>query len=129
MPAWKVKKAARRLIVRNAARARIFSVTAALSLYLYYQQIKPEDAFNVENFPKEISQWKSEDIKLEEKVYEILETRNLFMREYKKPNEPGIVAYIIYADKNRKASHPPEVCLTGGGVTILNKKYETITKQ
>ncbi len=35
----------------------IFSLTAALSLFLYYQQIKPEDAFNVANFPKQIADW------------------------------------------------------------------------
>lgn len=99
----------------------IFSLTAVLSLFLYYQQIKPEDAFNVNDFPKEIAGYTSEDIPLEEKVYEILETRNLLLREYKKGGEPGIVLYIIYSDKNRKASHPPEVCLTGSGVSIVKK--------
>ncbi|MDP1853762.1 MAG: EpsI family protein [Candidatus Omnitrophota bacterium] len=105
----------------------IFSLTAALSLFLYYQQIKPEDAFNVANFPKQIADWQGEDIVLEEKVYEILETRNLLLREYKKSGEPAIVLYIIYSDKNRKASHPPEVCLTGSGVSIIKKTTEEIT--
>jgi EpsI family protein len=99
----------------------IFSLTTALSLFLYYQQIKPEDAFNVSDFPKQIADWQGEDIALEEKVYEILETRNLLLREYKKGGEPAIVLYIIYSDKNRKASHPPEVCLTGSGVEIVKK--------
>lgn len=104
----------------------IFSATAALSLYLYYQQIKPEDAFNVAGFPIEIAGWKGKDIPLEEKVYEILETRNLLFREYKKETEPGIVLYIIYSDKNRKSSHPPEICLAGGGIDITSKKSEEL---
>lgn len=104
----------------------IFVFTAVLSLYLYYQQIKPEDAFNVAGFPQEIAGWKAEDIALEEKVYEILETRNLLLREYKKEGEPGIVLYIIYSDKNRKSSHPPEICLAGGGIDITSKKTEDL---
>lgn len=105
----------------------ILALAAAASLHLYYQQIKPEDAFNMVDFPKEISGWVSEEIPLEEQVYEILETRNLLMREYKKEGELPIVVYIIFSDKNRKSSHPPEICLTGGGVSILGKTEETIT--
>ncbi|MEK6715549.1 MAG: exosortase C-terminal domain/associated protein EpsI [Candidatus Omnitrophota bacterium] len=104
----------------------IFAATAALSLFLYYQQIKPEDAVNISNFPQEIAGWKGKDIPLEEKVYEILETRNLLFREYKKEGEPGIVLYIIYSDKNRKSSHPPEICLAGGGIDITSKKSEEL---
>lgn len=104
----------------------IFAATAALSLFLYYQQIKPEDAANTADLPKEVAGWSGEDVPLEEKVYEILETRNVLLREYKKPNAPGIILYIVYADKNRKTSHPPEVCLMGSGVSILKKTQEPI---
>ena len=104
----------------------IFSIVAVLSLYLYYQQIKPEDAFNVSDFPMKIGQWSAEDIPLDDEVYEILETRNLILREYKTKDAPSVVLYIIYADKNRKATHPPEICLTGGGVTILEKKEKDL---
>ncbi len=104
----------------------IFSIVAVLSLYLYYQQIKPEDVFNVSDFPMKIGQWSAEDIPIEEEVYAILETRNLLLREYKKANSPPIVLYIIYSDKNRKATHPPEVCLTGSGITILEKKEKDL---
>ena len=100
----------------------IFLIVAGLSLRLYHQQIKPEDAFETSDFPMQIGEWTGEDIPVEENVYEILETRNLLLREYKKDNSPSVVLYIIYADKNRKASHPPEICLTGGGVAILDKK-------
>ena len=107
----------------------IFSVTAVLSLFLYYQQIKPEDVFNVNDFPRQIADYNSEDIPVEENVYEILETRNLLLRKYKKNDEPDIALYIIYSDKNRKASHPPEVCLIGSGVSILKKTQEKLILQ
>ncbi|PIQ89467.1 MAG: EpsI family protein [Candidatus Omnitrophica bacterium CG11_big_fil_rev_8_21_14_0_20_42_13] len=104
----------------------LFAIAAGLSIYLYYQQIKPEDAFDVSSFPMQIADWQGEDIPLEEMVYEILETRNILMREYKRKGEPGIVVYIVYSDKNRKSSHPPEICLAGGGIDITTKKSQEI---
>jgi EpsI family protein len=29
--------------------------------------------------------------------------------------------FIVYSQNNRKVSHPPEICYTGSGATILNK--------
>lgn len=70
------------------------------------------------DFPKIIGDWKSKDIPISERDYEILETRNLIMREYTNSENETITLYIIYSENNRKVVHPPELCLTGGGQSI-----------
>lgn len=73
------------------------------------------------DFPKIIGEWEGADIPLSERDYEILETRNLVMRDYKNKQGESVYLYIIYSVDNRRALHPPEVCYTGGGATILRK--------
>ena len=72
-------------------------------------------------FPKEIGEWQGTDIPISERDYEILETRNLIMRDYKNPTGDSVYLYIIYSQDNRRTLHPPEVCYTGGGSTITEK--------
>ena len=75
----------------------------------------------VADFPKTIGQWSSRDIPLTEKDYSILETKNLFVRDYKDARGQSVYLYLVYSEDNRKVSHPPEVCYMGSGVTIVNK--------
>jgi EpsI family protein len=83
----------------------------------------------VSNFPKEIGQWRGEDIPIPERDYAILETRNLIMREYKNPvSGESVMLYIIYsAADNRRALHPPEICYTGAGAAIAEKSVIPVT--
>ncbi len=73
-------------------------------------------------FPKIIGNWTGVDLPLLERDYEILETRNLIIRDYTN-SQTGVKVnlYIIYSSDNRRSLHPPEVCYTGGGGTILAK--------
>ena len=81
----------------------------------------------VADFPKRIGEWVSIDIPLSEHDYEILETRNLIMRDYKNKRGDSVYLYIVYSEDNRKATHPPEVCYMGSGVTIVDKLPLQIT--
>ena len=74
------------------------------------------------NFPMKIGNWQGQDLPLAERDYEILETKNLIIRDYKNTlTNDTINLYLIYSSDNRKALHLPEVCYTGGGGTILEK--------
>ncbi len=75
----------------------------------------------VSAFPKTIGQWQSTDIQLYKRDFEILETTNLIMREYKKANGEVAYLYIVYSGDNRNVVHPPEICYSGGGATIIKK--------
>lgn len=100
----------------------ILAVTAGIS-FLAYMPAKFEDSSIVKmaDFPKTIGDWTSEDITLSKREYELLETNNLIMRNYTNKNGDKVNLYIIYSQENRKVSHPPEICLQGGGAAITNK--------
>ncbi|MFA5156288.1 MAG: exosortase C-terminal domain/associated protein EpsI [Candidatus Omnitrophota bacterium] len=75
------------------------------------------------SFPMTIGEWKGTDIPLRERDYEILETRNLIMRDYiNQKTADKVNLYIIYSQDNRKAAHPPEICYTGGGANTITEK-------
>ncbi|MFH0827561.1 MAG: exosortase C-terminal domain/associated protein EpsI [Candidatus Omnitrophota bacterium] len=75
----------------------------------------------IKNFPRVIGGWKAQDIPLDQRIYDLLETKNLIMRDYQDPQGRIINLYIIYSQDNRKVSHPPEICLQGDGATVVEK--------
>jgi len=80
------------------------------------------DTVKMSNFPMTIGEWQGTDIPLKERDYQILETRNLIMRDYKNPQGESVYLYIIYSEGNRKTLHPPEICYTGGGTSTITEK-------
>ncbi len=99
----------------------ILVVTMALSVPLYLNVPSAKDEPQVSRLPMQIGDWTGRDLAIDEYSYEILETRNLIMREYSRGSDK-VYVYIIYSTDNRKVSHPPEVCFEGGGITITDKK-------
>lgn len=106
----------------------ILIIAGALALVSYLPARKDIALkIKVSDFPGTIGEWSSIDLPIEEETYQILETRNLFIRDYKNKNAESVYLYIVYSEDNRKVSHPPEVCLLGGGITIVNKDTLQIT--
>jgi len=103
-------------------------ITAGVSMSFYLSERKAaKDEAQVSAFPMQIGEWSGKDLPLRESDYEILETRNLIMREYSNPAGESVYFYIIYSGNNRKALHPPEICFSGGGSTILKKTVIDVT--
>lgn len=103
-------------------------LTAVISFSFYFpKRMENLLSHKIYDFPKEIGEWISEDVILSEREYELLETRNLIVRNYKNTNNDIINLYIIYSPRNRKVVHPPEICLQGAGSTITNKEHIQIT--
>jgi len=96
----------------------IITLAIAVPSYLFVPEAK--ESVKVSDFPMAIGAWQGKDLPVDERAYEILETRNLILREYAKGNEK-VYFYIIYSQDNRKVSHPPEVCFEGSGITIVKK--------
>ncbi len=71
-----------------------------------------------------IGQWVSEDLLITAEEKAILETDNVFVRRYKKARGEEVFLFIVYAQNNRKVSHPPEICYTGGGAAILDSVHD-----
>ncbi|MCG2711908.1 MAG: EpsI family protein [Candidatus Omnitrophica bacterium] len=74
------------------------------------------------NLPREPGIYKSKDIELEDRIYDILETKNVVMRHYFKEGELPILFYLIFSKKTHKTSDPPENCLSGEGRAIISKE-------
>jgi EpsI family protein len=98
----------------------------ALSTYLpHMYDISKEPQMS--KFPLKIGEWRGRDVPLTENDYAILATKNLIVREYEAQGKPPVVLYIIYSGDSRKSLHPPEICYTGGGATILEKSVIPLT--
>ncbi len=96
------------------------------SLNLFFMERSSHDKVNVTKFPHVIDGWKGKDLDMTEREYDILETRNLIFREYINPAKENIYLFVIYSETNRSVFHPPEVCMMGSGVTIVDKQPEKI---
>ena len=104
----------------------IFLISGVISWSLYFKKYGQKDTINIHEFPKTIGSWQSEELPISDKDYEVLETRNAFVRRYFNGKDPDIFLFIVYSQNNRKVSHPPEVCYAGSGVTILEHQTATL---
>lgn len=110
-----------------------FFVTALLlassiiSWNLYFKDFTQKDTVSIHNFPKDIGPWTSKELTISEDEYAILETHNAFVREYSRLDGTKVYLFIVYSQNNRKVSHPPEVCYTGGGASILEKATDVVS--
>jgi hypothetical protein len=55
------------------------------------------------DIPMIIGDWYGKDLPIGERTYEILETRDIFTREYVNPNSERILFTIVFSQDNRKS--------------------------
>jgi len=96
------------------------------SLNMFLSQRSDHDKLDIRTFPYTLGGWKGKDLRVTEKEYKILETRNLIYREYVNGSGEKAHLFIIYSETNRSVFHPPEVCLIGSGFNITDKTPEEI---
>lgn len=105
--------------------AILFAITAVISWQLYFKVYSQKDTVSIHTFPGEIAGWTAEEIPISDKEKAILETDNVFARRYTNARKEEIYLFIVYSQNNRKVSHPPEVCYTGSGATILSNVHDS----
>lgn len=66
--------------------------------------------------------WHSYDLEMDETTLTILETRDYLYRRYVVAGGVPIDFCIIFSQDNRKGTHPPDLCLEGGGQDIVAKE-------
>ncbi|MBF0478089.1 MAG: EpsI family protein [Candidatus Omnitrophica bacterium] len=103
-----------------------FIYAGILSWSIYFSTYTQKDSVDIAAFPKTIGGWTSEDVPISKEDKAILETDNVFVRRYTNPAGEQVFLFIVYSQHNRKVSHPPEICYTGGGATIVDAKKEFI---
>lgn len=102
----------------------LLSLTAIIT-YGSYSQKSYSGKLYTREIPLVIGNWYGKELGMDERTYEVLETKDAIMREYANSNEAILLA-IVFSQDNRKVSHPPEVCFAGGGWERLNKGVETL---
>ncbi len=101
-----------------------------ISWFLYFKQAVEKATVDINHFPKTIGTWDSVDLPITKDEYAILETGNAFVRLYTNSvDKSRIYLYLVYSQTNRKVAHPPEICYTGGGFTIVEDAHDTIPVQ
>lgn len=101
-------------------------VASAVSLRLFLRERTMHDKVNINTFPMTVGEWKGRSLEIKDYEYKLLETRNLISREYANPSGEKLYLFIIYSETNRSVFHPPEVCMLGSGLNIIDKQLEKI---
>jgi len=105
-------------------------LTVVISWALFFKQAVEKDTVDINHFPKAIGAWHSMDLPITKDEFAILETKNAFVRLYTNSvDKSKIYLYLVYSQTNRKVAHPPEICYTGSGLTILEDVHDTIPVQ
>lgn len=104
----------------------LFCLATAASWNLYFRQYIQKDTVDIKSFPMAVGDWTAEDLPISEADYDILETRNAFTRKYTDPGGNSVYLFVVYSQSNRKISHPPEICYTGSGVSILDNTHDSV---
>lgn len=102
-------------------------VTGALSLLAATTSVKTfrgdhaRDAIPLA-LPETRPVWIGMDDPIDERILEILKTRDCLNREYRRADLPfSVYLTIIYSERNRKGVHPPKVCLQGAGELAMKE--------
>jgi len=103
-------------------------LTATLLGVIYLQQSKSiaPSQVRLEDIPMKLGEWKGKDIPITKRVYQILETEDVLMREYTNSRGEKVDLVIVYSGASRAAFHPPEICYLGDGRELLIKNIETV---
>lgn len=104
----------------------LLSVTSILVFKIEGSKGNVSTENHLNKLPFQIGRWQGKDIKITENVYQILETKDVLMREYKDEEGDVVVLAMVYAGRNRDSLHPPEYCYLGGGAELMEKSKENI---
>ncbi|MFH0764081.1 MAG: exosortase C-terminal domain/associated protein EpsI [Candidatus Omnitrophota bacterium] len=113
-------------IIGFSAIVIMLSLSGIISLNQYFKDKVSHDKVDIRSFPYAVGDWKGRDLEIKEYEYKILETRNLISREYTNSSNQKLYLFIIYSETNRSVFHPPEVCMLGSGLAIVDKQLEMI---
>lgn len=72
--------------------------------------------------PYQIGSWTGKDLELDQKTYEILETKNILSRLYQNSKQETVHLLLVGSNKDRRVAHPPEVCYTSSHFDLVNSK-------
>ncbi len=96
----------------------VLLLLSVITIWLSSKEPSQKNALYAKELPMQVDGWTGSDFDVDEKTLQILETDDVLMREYKKDDIPPVELCVVFASNNRKVSHPPEVCYSGGGWSV-----------
>lgn len=91
---------------------------------LFIGSLKKAPALDVKllEFPMQVGEWAGGEMPMDKRVYEILGTDKVLLRQYADKKDEKVWFAVVYGEQNRQSFHPPEYCYLGSGnVELLNK--------
>lgn len=101
-------------------------IVGTIAFRFYQMQRVERDVRDIRKIPHQIGEWTAQDVTVSEHDYEILETRNLILRDYQNKKGELVSIFVIYSETNRRVCHPPVVCLIGSGAEVTTAVKETL---
>lgn len=97
----------------------ILSVNSILINFLSFDKNNDAQAGiqAIENIPHNIGKWEGHDFKVEDLIFEILETKSIIHRNYT-ANRSSVFLSLVYYSQTKVDFHSPEGCLAGRGVEL-----------
>lgn len=107
---------------RHLVVAVLLAITAAFTFLFGEAKETTSAGTFTERIPICIGPWVGRDLEVDTRTFEILETNDVLTREYRGPKDNTIFLGVAFSSENRRAIHPPEVCMSGGGWNLTEKK-------
>jgi len=104
----------------------LLCVTAVVTILLNVTVKSTAASKPVLQLPVEVGAYIGQDLPVERRVMDLLETSNIVMRNYVGPNRVNISVAIVYYPQYRVYFHMPEGCMAGRGSILVTKEKEQI---
>lgn len=75
---------------------------------------------NLRYIPMQVSKWQGEEFPLEERIYDILETRAIIHRSFRSSEGENVFLSVVHYHDTKVDFHQPESCL--GGIGLKTEK-------
>lgn len=104
----------------------ILGISSAVFSLFFVDRSTGDPSIDFSALPMNFQGWQGEELEVEDRVFEILETKNVALRRYVDRDNVPVHFSLVYAQDNRSAFHPPEICYTGSDYEILDKSQHAV---
>jgi EpsI family protein len=105
----------------------VLALAAVLSTYLAWPRSTPSATNVLASFPLALGDWRGQDFKLDDRVYNILGTRDVLSRSYGNDLGKSLQLVIVLSQQSGKRTHPPDQCFAGEGNTTVSSEDRTVS--
>ncbi len=102
-------------------------ITVFLSWKLYFYDYQQNNTIGIQNFPKIVDHWTSEDLPIDKvDKSSLAPSSSALFRRYVNSEGKYVYLYLVYSRTTPKTTNPPEICYIDTGVSILDKGKKLI---